>query len=216
MKSRLKSGSSTVLFIFVLTAFLLLGAARAWCAGVEARTDEDNALLKKLLVTGCVFGLVAVVVLVFTQLRGSAKGRRAPKAPAAGRKARPGKDVAFRCRKCGRVFREELTEACKIECPLCGHVWQWPPPIELKLLKDRMTAFALDPTNPRGDLSLATKVLSRFSKGFAEKLLVAGRFLEGAEMLCVCERCGEIHIAQKKSRGLLGGCVTCKAIFLIW
>jgi hypothetical protein len=216
MKCGPKSGSSIVLFILLLAAFLLLASARAGHAGTAAHTDEDNTLLKKLLVTGCVVGLVVVVVLVFTQVRGSIRGKRISRAVSAGGKARPGKDVAFRCRKCGRVFREELTEACKIECPLCGHVWQWPPPIELRLLRDRMTAFALDPANPRGDLSPAVKVLSRFSKGFAEKLLVAGRYLEGGEMLCICERCGEIHVAQKKSRGLLGGCVTCKAVFLIW
>jgi hypothetical protein len=79
-----------------------------------------------------------------------------------------------------------------------------------------MSAFALDLENPRGDLTFATKVVSRLSKSFAERMLVAGKYLESGEMLCICEECRQIHIAQRKNRGLLGICFGCKSVFLIW
>jgi hypothetical protein len=88
--------------------------------------------------------------------------------------------------------------------------------MELRLLEDRMSAFALDPENPRGDLTFATKLIARLSKSFAERMLIAGKYLEGEEILCICEACGQIHIAQKKNRGLLAVCFGCKSVFLIW
>lgn len=216
MRRQPKKAPLAILWVLLATAFLFAASARVCGAAGAEEADEDNTLLKRLLVAGCVVGLAVVVLLVVTQIRGSTKGKPQPRGLPARSKGGPAKAVAFRCRECGRVFREELTEACKIECPLCGHVWRWPPPLALKLLKDRMTAFSMDPKNPRGDLSFATKWLCRLSKGFAERILVAGKYLESGEMLCICGQCGEVHISQKKSRGLLGVCVGCKSVFLIW
>ncbi len=79
-----------------------------------------------------------------------------------------------------------------------------------------MIAFALDRENPRGNLTAATRVISRLSKSFAERVLIAGNYLDGREMLCICERCRELHVTQKKNRGLWGVCVGCKSVSLIW
>jgi hypothetical protein len=98
---------------------------------------------------------------------------------------------------------------------MCGHVWKWPPPIELKLVKDRMTAFALDSKNPRGDITPAVRMISLFSKGVAERILSAGKYLEPGEMLSVCGNCREIHITLERNRGLLGVCVRCESVFLL-
>ena len=94
-------------------------------------------------------------------------------------------------------------------------MWKWPPHVELKLVKDRMTAFALDARNPRGDITLAVRMISLFSKGVAERILSAGKYLEPGEMLSVCEHCREIHITHARNRGLLGVCVKCSSLFVI-
>jgi hypothetical protein len=108
-----------------------------------------------------------------------------------------------------------VTAECTVECPRCGYEWKWPPPLELKLVKDRMTAFALDSKNPRGDITPAVRMISLFSKGVAERILSAGKYLEPGEMLSVCEHCREIHITQARNRGLLGACVKCASVFVI-
>ena len=88
--------------------------------------------------------------------------------------------------------------------------------MEVRLLKDRMSAFARAPDKPRGDLTFVVRWIARLSIGFAERMLVAGKYLESGEMLCICEKCGEIQIAQRKNRGLLGICPGCGHVFLIW
>jgi hypothetical protein len=208
-------------FIIVLVAlavgiFLVLATSKTCGAENETQTSQDNPLLDRLLLAGCVAGLVVVLILVSTQLRGTWQRKAEPDGRTAKRKAVSAKIMAFRCSKCGRVFKQELTRENTIACPLCGNVWRWPAPIELKLLEERMVAFALDLEKPRADLTFATKVISRWSKSLAEKILVAGKYLEGEEMLCFCEKCGEIHVTHKKNRGLWGICVGCKSALLIW
>ena len=216
MKTRVKTASIIVLFTIVLCISLCLVSGGASGADKQTDADEENVLLKKLIVTGCLVGLAVVVILVITQIRGTEKKKAKGIVSSGRRKAKSSRTRVFRCSGCGRVFREELTADCTIKCPLCGHIWKWPPPLELRLLKDRMSAFALDPENPRGDLTFATRVLARFSKSFAERMLLAGKYLESGEMLCICEKCGEIQIAQRKNRGLLGICPGCGHVFLIW
>lgn len=182
----------------------------------KTQPNQDNPFLNRLLVTGCVAGSAVVLLLVATQIRGSWQRNAESKGSTAKRKAVSARIMAFRCNKCGRVFKQELTKECTLECPLCGHVWRWPAPIELKLLEDRMFAFGLDPGKPRGDLTFAARVISRWSKSLAERILVAGKYLEGGEMLCICEKCAEIHVTRKKNRGLWGVCVGCKSALLIW
>jgi Zn finger protein HypA/HybF involved in hydrogenase expression len=216
MKYRSKNALIIVLLAVAVGVIFFLATAQTCGAQKEIQANEEGPLLKRLIYAGCVAGLAVVLILVTIQVRGTWKRRAEPKGRSTGRKAMSEKKMAFRCRKCGRVFRDELTKECTIECPLCGHVWRWPPPIELKLLEDRMIAFALDPENPRGDLTFATKVIARVSKGLAERILIAGNYLEGGEMLCICERCREIHVTQKKNRGLWGVCVGCRSALLIW
>ena len=216
MKHRSKNALIFFLFTVALGLFFLLGTEQTFCADDETEIDENDPLLNKLLVAGCVVGVAVVLILVITQVRGKWQRQSKQVGRSANRKAMSARTMAFRCRECGKVFKEELSKERKIECPLCGHVWRWPPPIQLKLLADRMSAFALDLENPRGDLTLATKVISRLSKGFAERMLVAGRYLESGEMLCICGQCREIHITEKKNRGLLGVCGACKSVLLIW
>jgi len=217
MKHQSKSASIIVLLMLAICIPLFLVSGQAFGADKQKQAIDENLLLKKLLVTGCLAGLVVVVILVITQIRrGTEQGKAKPLGSWARRKARSPRTRVLRCTGCGRVFREELTAERTIQCPLCGHVWRWPPPLELRLLRDRMSAFALDPEKPRGDLTFATRVIARLSKSFAERVLVAGKYLESGEMLCICEKCGEIHITQKKNRGLLGICSGCKCVFLIW
>ena len=216
MKYRSKNALIVVLFAVAVGTIFFLATAQTCDAQNQIQANEDNPLLKRLLLAGCVTGLAVVLILVATQLRGTWLRKAEPKGRPARRKAKSEKTMAFRCRKCGRVFKGELTKECTIACPLCGNVWRWPPPIELKLLEDRMIAFALDREKPRGNLTSVTRVISRLSKSFAERMLIAGNYLGGGEMLCICERCRELHITQKKNRGLWGSCVGCKSALLIW
>ena len=216
MKCRSKNALIIVLFAVAVGIIFFLATAQTCDARNQIQANDDNPLLKRLLVAGCVTGLAVVLILVATQLRGAWLRKAKPKGRSARRKAKSEKTMAFRCRKCGRVFKGELTKECTIACPLCGNVWRWPPPIALKLLEDRMIAFALDRENPRGNLTSVTRAISRLSKSFAERMLIAGDYLDGREMLCVCERCRELHITQKKNRGLWGSCVGCKSALLIW
>lgn len=210
--------NALIVVIFTVAVGIIFSLATPQACGAQKRIQagEDNPLQKRLLLSGCVAGLAVVLILVTIQVRGIWQRKAEPKGRPAGRKAKPERMMAFRCRKCGRVFREELTKDCTIECPLCGQVWRWPPPIELKLLEDRMIAFTLDKEKPRGDITFAMKVISRFSKSFAERILIAGKYLEGGETLCICEKCGELHVTQKRNRGLWGACVECKSALLIW
>lgn len=216
MKTDLRTAFMIALLVATVSVLLFHPTTHAYGFVNETQTDQNDLLPRRLLLTACVAGLVVVLILIITQIRGTWQRKAEPNGDSANRKTMSEKTMAFRCRKCGRVFKEELTKECTIECPLCGHVWRWPPPIELKLLEDRMFAFALDPEKPRGDLTFATKVISRLSKSFAERILVAGKYLDGGEMLCICEKCGEIHITQKSNRGVWGICVGCKSVLLIW
>lgn len=216
MKKQINIVQIIVLFCVSFSIFVFLFSARTFAAGKQAQADQDHLLLEKLLVTGCLAGLAIVVILVITQIRGRQEKKAKPFGSLRKRKAKSPRTRVFRCRGCGRVFPGQLTAERTIKCPLCGHVWRWPPPLELRLLKDRMFAFALDAENPRGNLTFATRVLARVSKSFAERMLVAGKYLESGEMLCICEACGEIQIAQRQNRGLLGICPGCEHVFLIW
>lgn len=215
MKYRSNNSLLVALFTLAVGILLFLATAQTSAADSETETGGNSPLLNKLIPAGCIVGMAVVLILVITQIRGT-QSKAEPSPRSAKRKNVSERTIAFKCRNCGRVFKEELTRECTIQCPLCGHVWRWPPPIELKLLEDRMSAFASDPENPRGDLTLATKAISRLSKSFAERMLVAGKYLEPGEMLCFCERCREIHITQRKNRGLWGTCVGCKSVLLIW
>lgn len=215
MKYRSNHTLVFVLLTLAVGILLFLATAQTSNANSETETGANTSLANRLLPAGCIVGLAVVLILVITQIRGRER-KAEPNSRPAKRKAMPDKTMAFKCKNCGRVFRKGLTEECRIECPLCGHVWKWPPPIQLKLLEDRMSAFALDPNNPRGDLTLPTKVISRLSKSFAERMLVAGQYLEPGEILCICEECRGIHITQRKNRGLLGICVECRSVLLIW
>jgi len=199
----------------VVAALLLLSATHASGSSNGTEADRDDLLQKKLLLAGSIAGLAVVLILVVTQLRGTWQRQGGPDRKSARRKTASEKALGFRCRNCGRTFREEVTAECTVQCPMCGHVWKWPPPIELKLVKDRMTAFALDSKNPRGDITPAVRMISLFSKGVAERILSAGKYLEAGEMLSVCENCREIHITQARNRGLLGVCVKCESVFVI-
>ena len=216
MKTDLRPSFIIALLVAVVAVLLFHPPTHADGSENETQTDPKDAFLRRLLLAGCIGGLAVVLILVITQIRGTWQRKGGKDGGSLSPKAMSAKTLSFRCRKCGRVFKEELTEECTIECPMCGHVWRWPPPIELKLLEDRMFAFALDSENPRGDLTLATKLISRLSKSFAERLLVAGKYLESGEVLCICEGCREIHITQTRNRGLLGVCARCKSILLIW
>jgi len=197
-------------------AFLLhFSAMHAYGSSNGAQADRDELLQRKLLVAGSIAGLAVVLILVVTQMRGTWRRQEGSNRGSARRKPASTKTLGFRCRNCGRAFRGQVTAECTIKCPMCGHVWKWPPPIELKLVKDRMTAFGLDSRNPRGDITPAVKLICLFSKGVAERILSAGKYLEPGEMLSVCGNCREIHIAQGRNRGLLGVCVRCESVFVI-
>jgi len=216
MKRRTKNAFISVLLTLAVGIFLVLATSQTCGAQNETQANEDNPLLYKLLLVGCVAGLVVILLLVATQIRGTWRREAGPDGSMAKRKTVSARMVAFRCSKCGRVFKQELTEECTLACPLCGNVWQWPAPIELTLLEDRMLAFGLDQGKPRANLTLATKVISRWSKGLAERILVAGKYLQEGEMLCLCEKCAGIHVTKKKNKGLWGVCAECKSTLLIW
>jgi Zn finger protein HypA/HybF involved in hydrogenase expression len=216
MKYPSKNTLIAVLFTVAVGMIFFLAPPQACGAPKKIQANKHDLLQKRLMLSGCVVGLAVVLILVTIQIRGTWQRKAEPKGRSANRKVKSERMMAFRCRKCGRVFKEELTKECTIECPLCGQVWRWPPPIELKLLEDRMIAFALDREKPRGNLTFAMKVISRFSKSLAERTLIAGKYLEGGETLCICEKCRELLVTQKKNRGLWGVCVGCKAALLIW
>jgi DNA-directed RNA polymerase subunit RPC12/RpoP len=203
------------LWVAVVAVVLLLPASNVEGSSNGTQADQDDLLQKKLLLAGSVVGFAVVLILVITQMRGTRQKQEGSNNGSAGSRAKSVKSLGFRCRSCGRTFRAEVTAESTIECPRCGHVGKWPPPAELKLVKDRMTAFALDPRNPRGDITLAVKTISLFSKGVAERILSAGKYLEPGEMLAVCEGCREIHITQARNRGLLGVCARCSSLFVI-
>lgn len=217
MKTKSGTASIIVLFIISFLISLFLSSQDAFSADRPVPAGAENLLLKKLLLSGCLVAFVVVVILVVTQLRrGAGQRKSTPLGRWWSGKAESPRTRVFRCSGCGRVFREELTADFTIRCPLCGHVWRWPPPLEVRLLKDRMSAYARDPDKLRGDLTFAVRWIARVSMGFAERMLVAGKYLESGEMLCICEKCREIQIGQKKSRGLLGICPGCGHVFLIW
>jgi len=215
MKALSRIGLIIVLLLAGIEVVLLPASAQPSGSANETRADQDNAKAKKLLVAGCFAGVVLGLILVITRIRGTGRRKREADRPTAAQKAGTERTLAFRCLKCGRVFRERIAEGRTVACPLCGHARQWPPAVGLKLLKDRMKAFSLDPDKPRADITIAARVISRFSKRFAGRVLSAGKYLDPGEMLCVCENCREIHIAQEKHRGLLGSCVKCKSLFVI-
>jgi len=209
MVPRLASWMAAVAFL------LLFSTIHAYAASNGAQADRDELLQRKLLLAGSIAGFAVVLILVVTQMRGTWQRQERSNRGSVRRKPASTKTLGFRCRNCGRTFRGQVTAESKIKCPMCGHVWKWPPPIELKLVKDRMTAFALDSKNPRGDITPAVKLICLFSKGVAERILSAGKYLEPGEMLSVCGNCRELHITEKRNRGLLGVCVRCESVFVI-
>lgn len=204
-----------VLFTILVWIPLILSTPQESSAANETQANEEGLPLRRLLVAGCLAGLAVVVMLVITQIRGTWKKRGESDGSSAHRKAGSVRTQAFRCRNCGRVFREKLTAEGTLQCPLCGHLWRWPPPIEMRRLKGRMRAFAIDPKNPRGDITPAVRMISRLSKRVAEGILTAGKYLEKGEVLCVCDNCHEIHIVQRRQRGLLGVCAKCKSVLVV-
>jgi hypothetical protein len=216
MKYRPKNVFIIVLLTFAVGIFFVLATSQTCGAKNHTQPNEDNPLLDRLLLIGSVAGAAVILVLVATQIRWTWRGKAGADGRTAKRKAVSAGIMAFKCTKCGRVFKRELTEECTLACPLCGNVWQWPAPIELTPLEDRMLAFGLDPGKPRANLTFATRVISRWSKSFAERILVAGKYLEEGEMLCFCEKCAEIHVTKRRNKGLWGVCAECKSALLIW
>ncbi len=215
MKLRSRYAPIIVILTIVVCIPLSLSSEQECNAADETQGNEEGFLLKRVLAAGCLAGLAVVVILVTTQIRGTWRKKGESHGSSVSRKTGSGRTQAFRCRNCGRVFRERVTGEGTLQCPLCGHLWKWPPPIEMKLLKGRMRAFAIDLKNPRGDITLAVRMISRLSKRVAEGILTAGKYLEKGEMLCVCDNCHEIHIVQRKNRGLLGVCVKCKSVLVV-
>jgi hypothetical protein len=203
------------LWVAAVAVLLLLPTTHAYGSSDGRQADQDDLLQKKLMLAGSIAGLAVVLVLVITQMRGTWQRQEGPNRGSSNPRTASVKKLGFRCSKCGGTFREEVTAECTLQCPLCGHVWKWPPPVELKLVRDRMTAFALDSKNPRGDITPAVRMICLFSKGVAERILSAGKYLETGETLSVCEDCREIHITQATNRGLLGVCAKCTSVFVI-
>ena len=203
------------LWVAAVAVLLLLPTTHAYGSSNGTQADQDDLLQKKLMLAGSIVGLAVVLVLVITQMRGTWQRQEGPNRGPSNRRAASVKKLGFRCIKCGTTFREEVTAECTLQCPLCGHAWKWPPPVELKLVRDRMTAFALDSKNPRGDITPAVRMICLFSKGVAERILSAGKYLETGEILSVCEDCREIHITQATNRRLLGVCAKCASVFVI-
>jgi len=202
-------------WVAAVAVLLLLPTMHAYGSSNGTQADQDDLRQKKLMLAGSIAGLAVVLVLVITQMRGTWQRQEGPNRSSSPRGAASVKTLGFRCSKCGRTFRGEVTEECTLQCPMCGHVWKWPAPIELKLVKDRMTAFALDSKNPRGDITPAVRMICLFSKGVAERILSAGKYLETGEILSVCENCREIHITPARNKGLLGVCAKCASVFVI-